>query len=203
MHCPECGFGFEDRSASDRRVHRRYHDDLLLGPRGAALRNLPIAQPLTESQSIRVVSSSSPKTHRRVAQDVSLVAAGDVDYTGVAYAANEDPEDRDPHIFIGVDGKRAISYAMLERRYHVWTCTWQQYAAKECVPVATSTGVSSVSFAWVSRSNRRQSWMRRTLDAAVGYLRISLPDLAWYTPFTPKGELLVRRLCPDRLLIGK
>ena len=70
------------------------------------------------------------RTQRLLAQEVSLVAAGDADYSDVAYAADEHPDQRQVHLFLGVSDDRAQAHVCFERRFHTWRCTWYQKPAQ-------------------------------------------------------------------------
>jgi hypothetical protein len=157
----------------------------------------------SSSQSVRLVRASSPRAHRRLAQELSLVAAGDVDLSFVAYHAEERDDGRHYHIAMGVDSDRALSYAILERRSNVWFGTWEQFESEGIPLVPDAEPVWSVGFAWVSRANRRKGWMRRTLTAAANYLGLPLDRFAWHTPFTADGKALARHINPTGVLVGK
>jgi hypothetical protein len=154
-------------------------------------------------RSIAVVTSVSPRPDRQIAEDLSLVAAGDTQVSFVSWHKDSPPEDRDPHIFIGVEGDRAVSYLMLERRFRAWSGTWEEYATTGCRSVPASQGFWSVSFVWVTRGNRRKGWARRSLQVAMRHLGISHDTLAWHTPFTDLGQALAQSLYPEGLLIAK
>ena len=204
MECAECGFLFVETLPSDRRKHNRYHRNVFFGLRRVSLERI---QPIWTlgARSIRIVDSRSPRGHRQVAQELSLVAAGDVEdqFSFVAYHRDEAPDERQCQIVIGADSDHAVSYLVLERRFHVWRCTWAEYDTKVTHSVSSKDGVWSVGFAWVSRANRRQGWLRRSLEASSEHLGFSLTDLGWYTPFSKDGEALARSICPMTLVIAK
>jgi hypothetical protein len=180
------------------RVHRPFVDGLRLPSRP----EVPAVW-ASGSRSVRVVTTASPKRHRMIPQDLSEMASGEVQLMGVMWHADEDPEDRDPHFYIGAEGNRAVSYVMLERRFRVASCSWQEYDARIWHPLPDDHGVWSVSMAWVSYNNRQMGWARRTLEAGLVHLAVRRDRLAWHEPFTDEGRLLAQSMCPDGLLIGK
>jgi hypothetical protein len=147
-----------------------------------------------------VVNSESPLIHRQLAQRVSLVAAGDVQLSNVAYAAREAPDERNIHLFIGVESDRARAYVCLERRSHVWQCTWDEYEAG--VFHQLDQPMWSIGFAWVTRAHRRKGWIRKTIAAAADHLGFG-GSFGWYTPFTEDGEATARALYPSGIFIAK
>ena len=202
MRCQDCDYGFVSELASDRRKHRRYHDRLLFGLKRRAITEVHAVWQ-ADAGAVRVVNARSPLAHRRIAEEVSLIAAGEVDFSFVAFSAVEQESERDYHIFLGTQLERAVCYIMLERRSHVWRCTWTEYDSRTVHEVSDLGSVWSVSFAWVSRAKRRQGWARRSLEAATQYLDFPWAHLGWHTPFSPAGEALARHLCPDGILIAK
>ena len=199
MQCLECDYRYVESSASDRRLHRRFHDRIVKGPRHPGLRSCPVTWP-SGSRSVVVINSQSLRVHRQIAQDVSLVAAGDVEFSNVAYGADEQPDNRQIHLFLGVERDRVQAYVCFERRSDIWQCTWSEY----------DTGVThkldvqpmwSIGYAWVSRANRRTGWMRAIVAAAANHFRGG--NFGWQTPFTPAGEALARTLCPSGIFIAK
>ena len=202
MLCPDCGFRFVETLPGNCRQHRKYHDRLLFGLKRSAIRQMKAIWQ-ADAMSVRVVNAESPRAHRRVAQELSLIAAGDVRFSFVAYHADEPNDDRNCHIFIGAESDRAVSYVMLERRSHVWRCTWEEYDSDKAIKLDGVASVWSVTMAWVARANRRKGWIRRSLDAAAEHLRFTRDQLGWYTPFSADGDALVRHLCPQGILIAK
>lgn len=200
MRCAECGFGYVESLPSDRRRHRRVHDEVMKGPLRLRLRRCPVIW-TGSARSVVVINSQSPLDQRRLAQEVSLIAAGDTDYSGVAYAANEEPDERQIHLFLGVRNDRAEAYVCLERRFHIWQCTWSEYSAGAAHRLEDHA-MWSIGYAWVSRSNRRTGWLRVILSAAREHLRFD-DDFGWYTPFTDSGEAVARALCPSGIFIAK
>lgn len=200
MRCPDCGFGYAESSPDDRRLHRRVHDETLKGLRRSGF-NSCTAVWRSRPRSVIVINGQSPRVHRRLAQEVSLVAAGDVDFTNVAYHADEEPDDRQIHIFIGVEAERAKAYVSFERRFHVWQCTWDEYETG-VVHRLSNQPMWSVGYAWVSRAHRRKGWVRTIVAAAANHLGFG-SEFGWQTPFTEDGKAVVRALCPSGIFIAK
>ena len=199
--CPDCGYGYVASSPSDRQRHRRIHADVVDGPRRAALARCRCIWN-SQLRSVIVINTQSSRTERRLAQDVSLVAAGDVDdYMGLSYAADEDPGDRRTHLFLGAESGRARAYLCLEWRSRVWRCSWDEYQDRNRHP---QPGLSmwSVGYAWVARGHRRKGWIRTVLAVASGHLEFG-NEFGWHTPFTPEGEALARAVCPAGIYIAK
>jgi hypothetical protein len=136
-----------------------------------------------------------------LAQEVSLIAAGETNYSGVAYAADERPDERRIHLFLGVSDDRAQAYVCFEMRSRVWKCTWTEYASGEAHKLE-DRNMWSIGYAWVSRGNRRTGWLRDVLSAARHHLGFG-DSFGWYTPFSEDGEAAARALCPSGIFIAK
>lgn len=202
VKCPDCGFSFVETLPRDRHQHRKYHDGVVFGLKRSAITQIKSVSS-SGANSVRLVNAGSPRAHRRVAQELSLIMAGDVEFSFVAYHADEPDDDRHYQIFIGTEGDRAVSYLILERRHRVWRCTWEEYDSQKSTKLPAVNGVWSVGMAWVCRANRKKGWIRRSLDAAAQHLDFTWDRLGWYTPFSSDGEGLARHLCPRGILIAK
>jgi hypothetical protein len=201
--CPDCGLGYVPSFPSDARYHRRYHDKRVNGPQYK-----PLATDHTVwhpgGDRVTVVTPLSPHVQRKRAERVSLLAAPDVPFSFISYCADELPDDRNLHLFLGFSQDRAISFAKIEKRRHVWFRTWEQFDSHDPIErLAGHAPIWSVGFLWVCRSRRRQGWARRLLLEAAGFLSVNIDELGWYTPFTEAGEALARRLCPAGLFVAK
>lgn len=199
MTCLKCGFSYVESLPSDRLIHRRVHDETVYGLRSSRFRKCSEAA-RSGGRSVIVINSESPFVHRQLAQRISLVAAADAPISNVAYAASEKPDERNIHLFIGVEEERARAYVCFERRFHVWQCTWAEYDAGLSHEI--NQELWSRGFAWVSRAHRRKGWIRRIIAAAAGHLGFG-NDFGWYTPFTDDGEAAARALCPSGIFIAK
>lgn len=200
MRCVECGYNYAESLASDRRLHSRVHDGIVNGPQRAGLRSCPVVW-RNGSRVVVVVNNQSPPAHRRLAQEVSLVAAGETDFSNVAYSAHEKPDDRQIHLFIGVEEDRAQAYLCFEKRSQIWQCTWHEYNEGVTHRVDRQP-IWSIGYAWVCRGNRRTGWMRAAVAAAADRLGFG-SDFGWYTPFSESGEAVARALCPSGIFIAK
>jgi hypothetical protein len=200
MRCPECGLLYADTSQSDRRLHGRVHSEVVHGPRRPSVRDASRCLVANE-RFVVAINSSSPAQLRKIAQDVSIVAAGDVDWMGMTYAASEAPDERNVHLFLGTEGDRIRAYMCVERRYRVWRCTWESYADNAAV-LQPERAMWSVSYVWVCRGHRRKGWSRLLLQAAAHHLHFG-EDVGWYAPFTPPGEAFVRSVCPTSFYIAR
>jgi hypothetical protein len=197
--CPKCGFGYVESLASDRHMHRRIHDETMHGLRSLRFKNCAHASS-HGGRSIIVVNNESPFIYRQLAQKVSLIAAGDSQLSNVAYAAREALDERNVHLFMGIEADRARAYVCFERRFRVWKCTWDEYDAGVFHEVHQP--VWSIGFAWVSRAHRRKGWIRQTVAAADDLLGFG-DSFGWYAPFTTDGEATVRALCPSGIFLVK
>jgi hypothetical protein len=200
--CPECDYGYVETLASDRRLHRTIHDKVMFGVKIGALSDTRTAWQ-HHQRAIVVINADSPLADRRVAQEVSLIAAGETDFSFVAYHANEQRDERNLHMFIGVENQRAKSYVAFELRPNVWSCTWEEYAARIFHRVPERAPMWSIGYMSVCRSSRRQGWIRRTLDAARIHLKIKGDDFGWHTPFSDDGLATARRICPHGINIAR
>ena len=200
MRCTGCGLLYVETLSSDRRLHKRVHSEVVDGPRRRGLFSLPICYK-DSNRSVVVIDAASPHRARKIAQDVSYVAAGDVDLMGLTYAATERPDDRAIHLFLGVEEDRARAYMCVEMRRRVWQCTWADYARSAARPLPDRV-MWSVGYAWVCRGHRRKGWSRLLLAAARNHLHFG-DEFGWYAPFTPDGKAFVRSVCPDSFYIAK
>jgi len=200
VKCLECGLKYVESSPSDCRLHRRAHDEVVNGPHRLRLRQCNVIW-TRGSRSVVAINSQSPRTQRLLAQEVSLVAARDTDYSGVAYAADERPDERQIHLFLGVSDDRAQAYVCFELRSHIWRYTWSEYAARAAHRLDDRL-MWSIGYAWVSRKNRRTGWLRDVLSAARGHLGFG-NEFGWHTPFSDSGEAAARALCPSGIFIAK
>jgi hypothetical protein len=106
-------------------------------------------------RSVIVINNDSPFIHRQLAQRVSLIGAGDSQLSNVTYAAREARDERNVHLFMGIEADRARAYVCFERRFRVWKCTWDKYDAG--VFHEAHQPMWSIGFAWVSRAHRRKA----------------------------------------------
>jgi hypothetical protein len=202
FQCAECGLNYVEALADDRRKHRLYHGESVDG-----LQRHPLPTDViiwrSETKRILVVTSLSSWPQRRRAQDLSLLAARDMPFSGVAYNANDAPDERNLHIFIGAESLRLVAYLAFEKRTHIGRCTWPQWSAGEVRELSDHAPMWSVGVVWVCRARRRQGWVRRLLLAATSHLGV-LPDhYGWFTPFSESGEAVARSLCPEVFFIAK
>jgi hypothetical protein len=200
LKCPECGFLYVESSPSDRQLHSREHDKIVNGLRLLSLRKCKVVW-AQDSRAVVVINCESPRYQKLLAQKVSIVAAGEVGYSGVAYAASEPPDKRRIHLFLGVSADRALAYLCFECRYQVWQCSWQEYD-NGMTHLLDDRWMWSIGYVWVSKGNRRKGWLRDLLSAASDHLGFR-NDFGWYTPFSEMGEAAARRLCPKGIFIAK
>jgi hypothetical protein len=197
--CPKCGFGYVESSASDQRLHRRIHAETMHGLKSLRFKGCKLAGRFGE-RSVIVINNESPFIHRQLAQRVNLNAAEDSQLCNVAYAAREALDERNIHLFMGIEADRARAYVCFERRFHVWKCRWDEYDAR--VFHEAHQPMWSIGFAWVSRAHRRKGWIRQTVAAASDFLGFG-NSFGWYEPFTEDGEATARAICPSGIFIAK
>lgn len=201
-HCTECGLHYVESSADDRRNHGVYHAESVGGLKRHALPTDHIIW-CSGPKRILVVTPRSNRFQRRRAQDLSLIAARDVKFSFVAYHADDAPDARDLHIFIGAESDRLVAYLAFEKRAHVWRCTWPQWDAKKADELTDHAPMWSVGVVWVCRGKRRQGWVRILLAAATSHLGVLPDQFGWHTPFSENGEAAARSLCPQGFFIAK
>jgi len=113
------------------------------------------------------------------------------------------------HAFIAVHEERAIGFAVIEKRTHVWRCRWsdrdRDYNAGGYRPpkLPDSRPRFAAVFAWTLPRFRRQGLARRLIEQAAAFAAVPIAELGWCPPFSEAGEVLVRKLCPEQYLVMK
>ena len=200
MKCEVCEFNYDESSPKDRRRHRKEHDSIVNGLLDVQLRR---CRTLVKDgpRTVVVINSESARFERLLAQTVSLIAAGDADYSNLAYAADEPPDERQVHIFLGISDDRAQAYVCFERRSRIWQYTWPEYDRRE-THEGHAGRMWTIGYAWTSRGNRKTGWLKCVLDAASKHLGFGT-QFAFYEPFTPDGEAAARAICSSSFMIAK
>ena len=201
-YCRECGLSYVSSSASDRREHRLYHAESVAGLKR---RPLPTDHVIWYSgpKRILVVTPRSNRIQRRWAQDLSQIAVRGVEFSGIAYDADEPPDKRDLHIFIGTESDRLVAYLAFERRARVWRWTWPQLGVHEPEELIEHVPMWFVGFVWVCHGKRRQGWIRLLLAAATKHVGVLPDQYGWHYPFSKDGEAVARVLCPEGFFVTR
>jgi ribosomal protein S18 acetylase RimI-like enzyme len=196
--------GYVPEIPADRKFHGKYHDAVVKG-----LRAPPV---LSDSviweegiERITVVNFQSPLVQKKRAERIGSLAHRDTRYDFPPYSSGEALDERNVHVFLGFTANRAMGLFVVERRPHVWRCTWEEYKNETHTlqELRDHAPVWSVGLAWVHRDHRRRGWARRLAEQAAHFFAIDIQAFGWYTPFSEQGEAMVRRLCPAWFYIAK
>ena len=197
----ECGLAYVTTNPSDRRLHRKIHDEYL---NGIPIRPSHDDQVLSDAADLRItlVRPSASWNQRQRTKRISRRCNREMhyDFGGVYHAMSV--WEFESHAFICAREERAIGFLLLEKHDHVWRAAWKDWKDGYSPPLI-SKGIPrwTLVFAWVLPPFRRQGIGRRLVDAAVAFAGIPLAEMGFYTPFSEAGEKLVRSLCPEELLI--
>ncbi len=194
--------GYVPEIPDNRKFHKKYHDETVNGLRTPRILSDSV---IWEQDLLRitVVNFNSPKAQKMRAQRISSLAHRDGKYDFPAYSAGEQHDDRDVHLFIGYVANRGISFFSVEKRSHIWRCTWKEYKKPVEKERLNHPPIRSVGRAWVHRDYRLQGWARRLAEHTALFFALEIQQLGWNTPFTDNGEAMVRSLCPDWFYIAK
>jgi GNAT superfamily N-acetyltransferase len=201
VKCPQCGMTYIEEDEGNRREHRAFHGEVLNGvlARPLATENLVWSG---SDDRITVVTALSPKWQRVRARKTASRANRDLHYDAGLYHEDEPWDEMQKHIFLYQRRSRIIGLAVLEWRFSVWRCTWDEYAREEVTEVDIGP-IWSVTCLWVLERRRRTGIARKLLNRAVRFLKTTMQDVGFYTPFTESGERFVRTICPAAFLIAK
>jgi hypothetical protein len=228
MQCPECGYGYAERSASDRKRHRKYHDEKLNGLPAPFIDDEHIiwrAEPPPmfpdEDQGedivdvsiladydwmddeIIVLTPSSPLQLRKLASKVSTLGNTETQFTGGVYHHTEKPAPkRDRHVFLYEHNARFIGIVVLDLRRQTTPFSWEEYDKKTPRSWAATSPFWSVSFLWTLQKYRRSRIATRLCTFAAHYLGKSVDQLGVSPPLNDSSEPFARSLWPDGLRFG-
>jgi hypothetical protein len=186
----------------NRKFHNKYHDEAVHGLRVPEIRSDRIIWE-QDIQRIVVVNFQSTAVQKERAEGIGRLAHLDSIYDFAPYSSAETLDFRNVHLFLGHVADRGISLFLVEKREHVWKCTWQDYHKRTAQKIPNHAPVWSVGQVWVQRNHRRRGWARRLAEQASHFFTIDIQSLGWHTPFTKEGEAMIRRLCPDWFYVAK
>ncbi len=186
----------------DRRLHRSYHDEVLNGVPGRPLKSDRLVW-RAGCDRITAVTPLSPDAQRVRARKVAQLANREMRYDTGLYHENELPDERSLHMFLYYRGNRIVALTILERRNHLWRCTWEEYERGDCNNLDGERPIWSLIFTWVLRKHRGKGIASRIFSKALQYLHATPATVGVYTPFSQDGEKLVRALFPQGFLIAK
>ena len=148
---------------------------------------------------ILLVTSDSPLKERERAAAVALRAMQDTPFHEPGYrVADEDG------VRILIARRRGVAIGLIILRQHPrwgwWS--WDDWDAER----RPSTGVApfpswTVESIWVHQAAQSRGLARRLLDVASAEVDQPITSFAWRRPFTPSGEALVRRCCPEGIWV--
>ncbi len=143
-----------------------------------------------------LVRNEQPAEERALAEQVARRALRDTPFNAPAYtAADADAETR---VFIARQQGVAVGLTVLRPRARWAWWSWDDWDEER----RPSTGVApmvawTVEGIWIHAGTQHQGLARRILVAASEEVGVPITSFGWRRPFTPSGEALVRRLCPE------
>ena len=195
--CRECRFGYVPELASDRRLHRRYHDEWQNGVRLPELASDMIVASEGDTDFL-LLTPASPRAQKRRGAKVAINARRDTPFDFPSYDGSEDDDQMNTHAIIARRGQRGVGFIVLRRVDRVWRFTWMDYAAQRRAPeVSEPHGRWSVEFVWVRRDLRGQRLASRLVELSAKVLGTTPSEFAWQAPLEPPIAHLAQRLCPD------
>jgi GNAT superfamily N-acetyltransferase len=132
-----------------------------------------------------------------------MVSSAEMRYDFGFYRHYDPPDERNAHMLLYVRDTRAIGVCVVERRDHVWRCTWNGNGAPTCVELPEHAPMWSIGFLWVHAPHRRTGIGQRLISCCLRVLGLVHDGFGWYTPFSPAGEGLVRRMYPTSFYVAK
>jgi len=148
---------------------------------------------------ILLVTSQSSLASREQAAAVALRAMRDTPFHEPGYrAADEDG------VRILMARSRGVAIGLIILRQHprwAWW-SWDDWDAER----RPSTGVApfpswTVESIWVHPAAQSRGLARQLLNVASAEVDQPITSFAWRRPFTPSGEALVRRCCPEGIWV--
>ena len=148
---------------------------------------------------ILLVTSSSPLEERERAAAVALRAMQDTPFNDPGYRADDEDGVR---ILLGRSRGVAIGLVILRQHPRWGWWSWDDWDAER----RPSTGVAplpswTVESIWVHPAAQSRGLARRLLEVASTEVGQPITSFAWRRPFTPSGEALVRRCCPEGIWV--
>ena len=142
-----------------------------------------------------LVTADSSEEQRTLAAAVARRAMQDTPFHEPAYQASDAGDTR---VLICRSRNVAIGLTVLRQhpRWAWWS--WDDFDAER----RPSTGVAplpawTVETIWVHPAVQSRGLAHRLLEAASREVDQPITSFAWRRPFTPSGEIFVRRCCPE------
>jgi len=153
---------------------------------------------------ILLVTNTSSEEQRKLAHDVSRCANHEMNYDfGIYHFYEPLEEKRQVQIFLYVRDSHVVGMVIIEKRTAIWRCAWNEAEAPSCVEQPEKAWMWSVSFIWVHRQQRRTGIANMLFKESLRVLNLGQKDIGWYTPLSPDGEALVRKLYPIQFFVAK
>ena len=205
--CQECRLGYSDESPTDRRLHRKVHDEAIHGIPGPIRRGDQVIWSIA-GRHVTVVRHRTATNHQRaLAERVAQLARMDTDFDFAAYHASDSVDARNVHVFLMHETDRIVGFLVLERRDFTRGLTWSEWddplAPGPRSPLSRGIEMWSIGMVWVHAKYRRKGLATHLIRNAATFLGLKVHDIGWYTPFTDSSELLARKLCPSHFSIAK
>lgn len=202
MLCPKCGMNYVPGNPKDESKHEEYCDLIVSGPSTRSVEDAHIIWHKGDDQII-LITDSSTGTLKQIAHDLSTCANKEMRHDGGIYHSCEPPDERQIHLFVYARACRGIGLLIFEQRSDVWRCLWGGDTKPVCEYTLGLSPMWSVGLIWIQEQFRGAGLARQLLGEAQRFLKLSSGEFGWYTPFTPDGEALVRRLCPTEFFVAK
>jgi hypothetical protein len=200
--CPECEFDYVAGIPSNTRAHRKYHDEMVNGIPAKPLANDRIIWEEVPYR-ITVVNAESPTAQKKCAERSGIVARRDTPFDFKPYSAVEVLDERNVHLFLLHHQERIVGLLVVEKRSHIWKCTWEERERHVFNDLSDRPPIWSVGLVWVNRQHRRKGFGCRLAAEAARFWGIQIRQLGWQTPLTESGAVMIRKLCPDEFYIAK
>jgi len=142
------------------------------------------------------IGNDSPPALRALAERVAMRAMRDTPFHHPAYTQTEaDPETR---VYLARERGLAVGLAVVRPRPRWAWWSWDDYDAER----RPATGVApmtswTVEIIWIHAACQQRGLAKRLLDVAAERVEQPIASFGWRRPFTPSGELFVRRMCPE------
>jgi ribosomal protein S18 acetylase RimI-like enzyme len=193
--CELCGMSYVPENPEDVREHQEYHDKVING-----LPTLPSESDLViwsqDDMRIIVIDRLCPLEQRRQAEEVAMFGR-----MGTPYGAEDLFGELDVRVFLLHRQNRVIGLIIMEKRDHIWKTSWADWdAGKEPNELLEHPPMWSICFVWILKRHRGYHLGQAMINEAIAYVG---ENIGWYTSFTPSGEALVRKCCPEVFYIAK
>ncbi len=196
VQCRKCEFLYAADLPSDRRQHRRRHDEFVNGVRWRGSDKEAVVY-FREGFRVVRISPASPTFLRARAAKVGRQGNRETHYDFGVY----DDSETDAEALVGVIEDRAISILVMRPMDDLRRWSWSEYDGK-IDPRKVVGETWGCSFLWVLPKHRRVGIGKMLVDSAVERSGVSREPFPFTPPFTEAAEAFVRRYCPNRFSIG-